>query len=245
MYIILDLGNTNQKAGIFDGEKLIKLEQHDRLSLPLLRKMLDEYPQVSAGIMSSVVHVTASVAKLLQSRLEFFIELTSQTPLPLKNLYKTPDSHGKDRLACAVAASRLFEGSPVLVVNAGTCITYDLVNRRNEYLGGAIAPGLRMRLQAMNTFTGKLPLIELQDPAGIVGNDTQSSILNGAVYGTVAEVREMVRQYRNLEPGLKVILSGGDMECLDKLLKIRIFALPNIVMIGLKYILEYNLQHAS
>ncbi|MFH1937467.1 MAG: type III pantothenate kinase, partial [Bacteroidota bacterium] len=152
---------------------------------------------------------------------------------------------GRDRLACAVAASRLFQGVPSLVINAGTCITYDLVTAQNEYLGGAIAPGLQMRLRAMHTFTRKLPLLELQEPGNLTGLDTRESMLSGAVYGVVAEVTGIIEQYRKSYPDLQVILSGGDMEYLDKLLKIRIFALSNIVMVGLKHILEYNLQHAT
>jgi len=245
MFIVLDFGNTNQKAAIYDGEQLVRLDQYDRLDLPLLKDIFGEFPQIREGIVSSVVHYSHSIKKYLRNRLKLFIELTGRTPVPLINRYKTPGSLGRDRLACAVAASRLFEGTPSLVVNAGTCITYDLINAKNEYLGGAISPGIRMRLNAMHTFTGKLPLIHLQDPGSIIGSDTRSSMLSGAVNGAVAEVRNMIREYRKLEPNLQVILSGGDMEYLDKLLKIRIFAFPNIVIVGLKYILEYNLQYAS
>ena len=245
MILVLDFGNTNQKAAIYDGEELVRLDQYDRLGLALLKEIFKDFPQISEGIVGSVIHCSHSIKKYLRNRLEFFVELNSRTPIPLVNRYKTPGSLGRDRLACAVAASRLFEGAPSLVINAGTCITYDLVNAKNEYLGGAISPGIRMRLKAMHTFTGKLPLVHLQDPCSIIGSDTQSSILSGAVNGTVAEVRSMISQYRKLEPNLKVILSGGDMEYLDKRLKIRIFALPNIVIVGLKHILEYNLQYAN
>ena len=245
MIVVLDFGNTNQKAAIYDGEQLIRLDQYDRLDLPLLKDILEEFPQIREGIVSSVVHCPQSIKKYLKNRLSFFIELTSRTPVPLINRYKTPGSLGKDRLACAVAASCLFKGTPSLVINAGTCITYDLVNAKNEYLGGAISPGIRMRLKAMHTFTGKLPLVHLRDPGSVIGSDTRDSMLSGAVNGAVAEVRSMIQQYRKLEPNLQVILSGGDMEYLDKLLKIRTFAFPNIVMVGLKHILEYNLQYAN
>lgn len=244
MNLVLDFGNTSHKAGIFDGDELVRLERYDRLNLTKLKDLLAGFPQVRDGIASSVVHFPAGTKKFLQHHLHFFVELTSRTPLPLINRYKTPGTLGRDRLACAVAASRLFQGVPSLVINAGTCITYDLVSAQNEYLGGAITPGLQMRLRAMHTFTRKLPLLELQDPGNLTGIDTRESMLSGAVHGAVAEVTGIVGKYRKTYPNLQVILSGGDMEYLDKLLKIRIFALPNIVMVGLKHILEYNLQYA-
>ncbi|NQV02864.1 MAG: type III pantothenate kinase [Bacteroidia bacterium] len=245
MIITIDFGNTFHKAGIFDGEELVRVERYDRLNLPRLKDLLAEFPQVRDGIVSSVVHYPNGTKKFLQNHLHCFVELTHRTPLPLINKYRTPGTLGRDRIACAVAASRLFQGVPSLVINAGTCITYDLVTARDEYLGGAISPGLQMRLRAMHTFTRKLPLLELQDPDNLTGIDTRQSILSGAVHGSVAEVTGMIGKYRKAYPDLQVILSGGDMEYLDKLLKIRIFALPNIVMVGLNYILEHNLQYAK
>jgi len=245
MRIVLDFGNTLHKAGIFDGEKLIRLEKYTRLNRPKLNELLTEFPDVKAGIASAVVRYPPGIKKFLQTNLNVFVELTGATPLPLINRYKSPATLGSDRIACAVAASRLFPEDPSLVINTGTCITYDLVTAQNEYLGGAISPGLQMRLKAMHTFTRKLPLVNLQDPDGLIGTTTRESMISGAVYGAAKEVLGTIGAYRKAYPNLQVILSGGDMEYLDKLLKIRIFALPNVVMVGLNYILEYNLQYAK
>lgn len=245
MYLTLDLGNTSHKAGIFDGDDLIRLERYKRLDLPGMKDLLERFPEVHYGIAASVVPYPPGIKRFLRDRLRFFLRLDHGTPLPVVNRYLTPATLGNDRIACAVAASRIFPGLPVLVVNAGTCITYDFVNHRAEYLGGAIAPGLRMRLKAMHTLTSKLPFIELREPGGITGQDTEGSLLSGAVHGAAAEITGTVEEYRKRWPRLEVILSGGDMEYLDKLLKIPIFALPNIVMVGLNYILEYNLKHAE
>lgn len=245
MVIVLDFGNTFHKAGIFDGDELIRMERYDRLTLSRLKELLAEFPQVRDGIASAVVHYPSGVKKFLQEHLHRFLVLTNTTPLPLVNRYHSPETLGRDRIACAVAASRLFRGVPTLVINAGTCITYDFVTAANEYLGGAISPGLQMRLKAMHTFTRKLPLLDLQDPERLIGTDTHDSMISGAVYGAVAEITGMTENYRKSYPDLQVILSGGDMEYLDKLLKIRIFALPNVVMVGLNYILEHNLQYAT
>jgi len=245
MYLILDLGNTNQKIGLFDGDRLIRLEQHDRLNKDVLKDFLEEFPELRAGIISAVVPFQKRYKTYLQDRLDCFLELTGKTPVPLINRYRTPTRLGKDRLASAVAGSRMFEGFPVLVISAGSCITYDLVNSQNEYLGGAISPGLGMRLRSMHTFTSKLPLVSLSNPENVIGDDTRNSILSGVVNGTAAEIKGMILTYRKKFPNLQVMLSGGDMGFLEKRLKIRIFAYPNLVITGLKYILEFNLQHAQ
>ena len=243
--LVLDFGNTNHKAAVFDDDELVRMDQYERLTLSGLKELLAVFPQIRDGIASSVVHYPHGIKKFLKQHLHFFVELDHLTPLPLVNTYRTPATLGRDRIACAVAACRLFPGIPVLVINAGTCITYDLVNGKNEYLGGAISPGLQMRLKAMHTFTRKLPLVELQDPGELTGKDTRESMLSGTVHGAIAEITGIVAEYRKTWPNLQVILSGGDREYLDKLLKIRIFALPNIVMVGLNYILEYNLLYAK
>lgn len=244
MQLVLDLGNTNKKVCVFHAGRMAHLESAEQLSLRTLKEVFAGFPGITSGILASVVTVPAYLKHYLEERLNPFIELTNRTPVPLTNLYKTPGRLGKDRLACAVSGSSLFNGFPVLVVNAGTCITYDFITAGRKYLGGAISPGIRMRLKALNTFTGKLPLIELKEDVPLIGDDTEHSILSGVVNGVVEEVKGVVRQYRQQYPSVQVILSGGDAAYLEKLLKIRIFAFPNIVLVGLYEILEYNLNNA-
>jgi len=143
-----------------------------------------------------------------------------------------------------VAGASLFNGFHVLVINAGTCITYDFVTTDHEYLGGGISPGIRMRFKALNTFTEKLPLVDLKEEVPLVGDNSEDSILSGVINGAVEEIKGVVRMYKQQYPNLQVILSGGDAEYLDKRMKIRIFAFPNIVLVGLNRILEYNLKNA-
>ena len=133
-----------------------------------------------------------------------------------------------------------FRNEPVLVIAAGSCITYDFINKQGEYLGGSISPGIRMRFQALNTFTGKLPLIKGKIPASLTGTTTRESILSGVINGALAEVDGIISQYQQMHSELKVIISGGDMKYFDKRLKIRTFAIPNIVIEGLFKILELN-----
>jgi type III pantothenate kinase len=243
MVLVIDLGNTNKKLAVFSEGRMIHYEVSDHLSLRTLKEVFGKFPDLEAGIVSSVITFPVYLRKFLDGRLKRFLEVGTKTPVPVQNQYKTPGRLGKDRLAAAVAGYKLFNGFPVLVVNAGTCITYDLVTTAGEYVGGAISPGLRMRTNALHTFTEKLPLITLREDVPAVGTDTTGSILSGVVHGTVEEIRGIVRLYRQEYPNLQVVLSGGDAEYLDKLLKIRIFAFPNVVLYGLYEILEYNLTH--
>jgi type III pantothenate kinase len=243
MMLVLDLGNTNKKVCVYSGGRVLHMEVSDQLSLRTLKEIFEKFPDISSGIVASVVTFPVYLRKFLEERLDRLIELNSRTQVPVKNLYKTPGRLGKDRLAAAVAGSILFSGFPVLVINAGTCLTYDLVTSKNQYLGGAISPGIRMRLNALHTFTEKLPLISINEEAPVLGTDTAGSITSGVINGTVEEVRGMIRLYRQEYQNLQVVLSGGDAEYLDKRLKIRIFAFPNVVLYGLYEILEYNLKH--
>lgn len=244
MKLIIDLGNTAKKLGIFQEDRLIHLEISDQVSLRMLKEIFEKFPDIEAGIVSSVVSFPAYLRSYLDEKVPGFIELNNHTPIPIINKYKTPGRLGKDRLACAVAGARLFNGFPVLVVNAGTCITYDFVTADREYLGGAISPGLQMRLKALHTFTEKLPLVPLKENSPLIGTDTQSSIMSGVVNGAIEEIKGVIRMYNKEHPTLQAVLSGGDGDYLDKLLKIRIFAFPNVVLFGLNEILDFNLKNA-
>ena len=147
---------------------------------------------------------------------------------------------GKDRLAAAVTGNHFFPNQNVLIIIAGTCITYEFVNTKAEYLGGAISPGISIRFKALHTFTGKLPLVEKKIKASIIGNTTENSILSGVINGCFYEVKGITYEYTDKYKDLKIILSGGDMKYFDKILKNSIFAISNIVLIGLNIILDFN-----
>jgi type III pantothenate kinase len=169
-----------------------------------------------------------------------FIIFDSSTPLPLTNKYQTPETLGKDRLAAAVAAVNMFPHSNVLVIDAGTCIKYDFINAKAEYLGGAISPGLQMRFNALNHFTEKLPLITLSEYDSLIGKNTAESLLSGVINGTLSEIDGIIERYHKIYPEIQIVLSGGDAEYLVSKLKKEIFAVSNIVLNGLKIILDYN-----
>ena len=240
MKLVIDIGNTRSKLAVFSGSRPQEIVVCGPLTGEQLALVAAKYPGIRSAILSSVKDYPTEVDRFLQQHYRF-LKLSNRTPVPVKIRYKTPETLGKDRIALAVAAWASFPGQNVLVVDAGTTITYDMVNEKGEYLGGAISPGIRMRLKALHTFTGKLPLIE--EPATaveLIGRDTQNAILSGVLNGVLAEVEGIVSAYKVRFSQLKIVLSGGDEKYFDKRLKNNIFALPNFVLTGLKEILDFN-----
>jgi type III pantothenate kinase len=239
MYLIIDLGNTNKKFALYSKGRLKKIKAFPEIKLSLVREFVSANPGITHCILSSVIDYPSSIRNYLQKKF-FFIEMDDHTPLPVKNLYKTPQTLGKDRLAAAVAGHMRFSRDPVLVVSAGSCITFDVINEKGEYLGGSISPGIQMRFRALHTFTGKLPLITGKNRIALTGTSTGDSILSGVINGSLSEVEGIIAQYLQKYKNLHVILSGGDMKYFDTRLKIKTFAIPNIVTEGLYQILELN-----
>ena len=238
--LVLDFGNTNRKFALFENGRMIYLENHPDVNLSLVRQFVADHPGIRRCILSSVIRHPVSIENFLRKKF-FFIDLNTRIPVPVKIRYLTPETLGNDRIACAVAAHLLYPRSPVLVVNAGTCITYDYVTAKGEYLGGAISPGLQMRFAALHTFTGQLPLVTLsKSPVPLTGRDSVSSIRSGVVNGIVSEIEGAVLRYREENPRMKVILSGGDMDYFAGKLNFRNFAIPEIVIRGLYQILVFN-----
>jgi len=189
--------------------------------------------------MSSVINHDSELEDFILSHCDF-INFNHNTPLPIINKYQTLETLGKDRLASAVAAHQLFPDKDVLVIDAGTCVKFDFINSMAEYLGGSISPGLQMRFRALHSFTEKLPFVELKPFDILIGKTTHESLLSGVINGTLAEIDGIINRYKENYPELQVVLSGGDAEYLVSKLKNRIFALSNIVLNGLKIILDYN-----
>ena len=244
MNLVLDFGNTNIKLALFNHGQLIESHHYREISPKSMNNFLLERPGIKNCILSSVIDHPIAINKLLRDSF-FFIDMNENPPIPLKSLYLSRETVGTDRLAAAVAEAHHFAGQNVLVVNIGSCITYEFGNSNGEYLGGAISPGVEMRLKALNPFTDKLPLISFKVVEHFIGNTTETSMLSGVFYGIIAEIESLTKQYEECYPGLKVILSGGDLNYFDKRLKVSIFAFPNIVIHGLHKILEFNVTTTS
>ena len=244
MNLILDFGNTHKKLALYDAGGLQLVQFHPVISRELIAQLVEAHPAITSCILSSVIQHSDDIPAYLRQKM-FFIDLDEHTPVPVTNRYDTKSSLGKDRLAAAVAGAMTFPGEDVLIINAGTALTFDFVTGKGEYLGGSISPGMQMRFNALHTFTGKLPLLSYQDPAGLVGTNTRMSILSGVINGMVAEIEGISHGYQEIYPGLKIILSGGDLNYFVNRLKISIFALPNIVIHGLQQILLFNVNKAK
>lgn len=242
MNLVIDLGNTFAKCFVSQGSTPLhetKFDAHDFTAIIKYIKEL-QHP-VSAAILSSVVDHPPALEQALRDRC-YTIVLDHTTPLPVKNNYATPQTLGRDRLAAAIGAHQRFPGEHALAIDAGTCIKYDFVTSKREYLGGGISPGLEMRFKALHTFTDKLPLLHRAKLAELVGNDTLSSIVSGVQNGALEEVKGMIARYREMYGELNVVLTGGDMDFFIPLVsgKNAIFADPYLALNGLNFILEHN-----
>jgi type III pantothenate kinase len=241
MRLIIDIGNTLAKVALFEDADPLAITYLPVLTIDALELFFNDsgLARPEEAIISTVRQSEDVFIDYLKSHFRLLL-FSTDTPLPIKNLYNSPETLGFDRLAAAIAATSMFPHRNVLIINTGTAITYDLVTRNNEYLGGAISPGLTMRLMALHNFTQKLPLVVLKDETPLVGRTTDESILSGVLNATRTEIDGMIEKFNNHYEQLAVILSGGDVKYFDKSLKNSIFAVPNIVISGLNQLLAFN-----
>lgn len=239
MKLILDTGNTHVKAGIFEKKLLLATFTSAEFSIQFIETIRKNYRYFSSVILSTVREIAPDVYEYLNGNFRL-VKLSESTKIPIVSHYKTPVKLGNDRLAGIVAANYLYPGKNVLIIDAGTCITYDMISAGGEYYGGSISPGLQMRFKALNTFTGKLPLVALSDYNELIGTDTEKSILSGVINGVCGEADSVIEKYSALYSPLETLICGGDAFFLAKRLKSCTFATPDLVMTGLNEILDYN-----
>jgi type III pantothenate kinase len=239
MNLTIDQGNSFTKIALFDNENYIENFIFDSFGEKELLDLFAKYP-IQNSILSSVIHTSPTLLAALKAESKIFIELTDKTPIPIKNSYASPETLGKDRIAVAVAANFLQPNANCLVIDAGTTITYELITSKGEYLGGNISPGMNIRFKSLNTFTKKLPLIESAENFELIGNSTQTAILSGVMNGIIFEMDGYINTLKEKYPDLSTFLTGGDTFFFDTKLKNRIFAVKNLLVIGLNRILNYN-----
>lgn len=238
--LIIDFGNSRTKAAVFKDSRLIELVISSALTVEDIRSLKNKF-HLKQAMIASVIDLPEEVRNYLNSNFSL-MQLDHLTPIPIGNQYKTPETLGKDRLAMVVAASRIFPDKNCLVIGAGTCITYDFIDRAAKYQGGAISPGISLRFKALHNFTSKLPLVSIKENVEITGTNTEESILSGVLIGATYEIDGTIATYRAIYDDLEVILTGGDMIFFQKTLKSRIFAASNLVLIGLNEILDFNVN---
>ncbi|NBG65178.1 type III pantothenate kinase [Acidiluteibacter ferrifornacis] len=242
MKIIVDIGNTKLKFAVFEDQKLEYKSESKAFQLAEWKKLFQTFP-IDAYIISSVKGNYDDILNFLQNECERGMVLSNQSLLPLTIDYETPETLGIDRLALAVAAVYKFPNSNTLVISCGTCITYNLITHDRKFVGGAISPGVHMRLKAMHHFTDKLPQIDWDGhlKSILLPKNTRDAMLSGAVNGALCELTEVINRYRQtFTRELNIILCGGDAKFFEKELKNSIFADSNFVLYGLNEILQYN-----
>ena len=237
MKLIIDIGNSAVKVALFKDKWLLRTTEIADCSINNITNFLSQ-EIVFKTILSSVKNIDKQTLEVITHYKA--IVLDEKTPLPIKIIYKTPDTLGKDRIAGVVAASCLYKDKNALVLDFGSCLTVDVINKEKEYIGGRISPGLTMRYNALYQFTDQLPLCKITNTESFIGNDTTSSINSGVQQGMIAEVKEVIDTFRKENKDTVVILTGGDCFFFEKELKNSIFANPFLVMEGLNEILDYN-----
>lgn len=229
MILALDFGNTRAKGACFKAEQLI--ESLSFTSAEELKNVVSE-KMISQVVYASVRKTTDWLAELTIP----VIQLTNSTHIPITNAYGSPKTLGMDRLAAVVGAEATYPKSNCLVIDMGTCITFDFIDSCKVYHGGAISPGVEMRLKALHNFTGALPLVDKTESWTYMGSDTNSCIQVGVMQGILDELNGRISEYQSLYQDVHVVLTGGDVSLFESKIKAPIFVHPNLVLEGLNRI---------
>lgn len=238
MNLVIDAGNTRTKIGIFEGVTLVRTMVFGQVNkaADFLRQQAVDHLLVSA--------VTQDGESLGRNALVSGKQLilSHTLPLPIRNLYETPQTLGADRVAAACGAWQMFPGESSLVIDCGTCINYEFVHRAGTYEGGLISPGVLMRFKAMHEMTNRLPLAEPATDVPLTGTQTIQCLQSGVMNGVLEEIKGIIGRYAETNPGIRVILTGGDAHLFEKPLKPSIFVAPELILTGLHCILLHNVQ---
>jgi type III pantothenate kinase len=240
-HLVLDFGNTRIKAAVFKNGKISELHFFKDVHELLRGQSLIES---SSRIMLATVTNQHLALTEKWSKKKEIITFNNTLSIPLKNRYESPDTLGHDRLLASIGAFSLYPNKPVLVMDFGTCIKYNFTNEHNEFLGGAISPGLEMRYKALNHFTEKLPLLSAEyNYNQLIGNNTINSIHSGVITGVLKETEGIINEYKQIYPNLICLGTGGDSDFFAKRLKNSIFAEPDLVLKGLYHVLITHLEN--
>lgn len=240
MNLVIDIGNSRIKLSVFNRGDVIFTIPLEEITPENIQMLKTEHPTLNKAILSAVKDVSPELQNYLSSTFDTFVELDADTPLPVENLYETKETLGKDRIAAVVGAFDLHPDTNILVIDAGTAITFDIINEQGQYLGGNISPGLEMRFKALNQFTGRLPLVKKNNSENLYGRTTEEAIRAGVQHGIVFETDRAIETFKEFYKNLKVIITGGDANFFDKKLKNSFFVHFNLTALGLNRILEHN-----
>jgi type III pantothenate kinase len=238
--LVVDIGNSSLKVAIFDKKLMTSKFIYTNQSLNIFSDLFKNNV-IDNCLISNVSTIDKNILDFLKINSNLF-SINESINLPFINLYKTKNTLGHDRIALVSAAAIDFPDQNTLIIDTGTCITYDFKNSENEYLGGGISHGIQMRFKSLNSQTSKLPLSTINLNYKLIGDDTNSSINSGVVYGVISEINGIINQYQERFKNIKIILTGGDSNFLLKKIKNTIFADQNFLLKGLNYLLENNIK---
>ena len=240
MHLVIDVGNTQIKIAVFEQNKQVEyLTANQNELLSTIKALKIKYPNIQKAIVASVGTIENSILSSLKNSIEIQY-LTKECKFPFKNTYSTPNTLGIDRMVLAAGAVLEYPNQNRLVIDIGTCITYDFIDENNNYLGGAISPGIRLRYESMNQKTAKLPSLTKKKPLHFIGNSTESCMHSGVVNGIALEMDGFIELYKAQYTNFITILTGGDSDFLAMRLKNTIFANSNFLLKSLNQTFQYN-----
>ncbi len=243
MILTIDVGNTRIKSAVFENNTLVEVFVFSNQDCEkFIKNILVKFDKITNL-------VVASVGKLQKESFEAFSDqvkihfITRENNFPFQNNYSTPQTLGIDRMVLAAGAVLRFPKQNRLVIDAGTCITYDFIDENNNYLGGAISPGIRLRYESMHNYTAKLPLLTIEEPKSMIGNTTQQAMHSGVINGLTYEIDGYINALKDKNENFIIILTGGDSIFLAKRLKNTIFANSNFLLESLSNLYQYQIKN--
>lgn len=240
MILVIDIGNTSIKIAVVENYKVLQLTRTTQLDfIKDTQELLDSYPSLQTAALCQVGNFNIDLLQFIKNRLDVFI-INNNILLPFTNLYQS-STLGNDRLALVAGAiSQLSKGQSALIIDAGTCVTYDYIDHNSNYHGGAISPGLRLRYESLHNFTANLPLLKPEPLNQLIGNSTERSIHSGVINGLSQEIKGCMKQYRKKNKDIAIFMTGGDAQLLSTQLKNRFFATPFLMLYGIYYLYQFN-----
>lgn len=240
MNLVVDIGNSFTKFAFFEQDSIVEKHQFKN-NVSIIINKITRFKTVDNVIISSVNdELSKAVKNAIKTITKNILIFNYKTKIPIKNKYIAKKTLGLDRLAGVIGANEIFPNKNILVFDAGTALTIDFINKRNEFLGGNISPGLQMRFNSLHNYTSKLPLIEKSEDFPEMGKTTEEAIIAGIQKGIIFEIDSYITEFKNNYDELQVVFTGGDSFFFEKNLKNTIFANSNLVLIGLHKVLKFN-----
>ncbi len=238
MNLVIDVGNTRIKYAFFRDNQLVEA----KYCVDGLSESIGKYRRMGECVnllLSGSGKISDDLREMLKESVDWSIETSNLMPLPLKIGYATPETLGFDRIAICTGAMVKFPARPLLVIDSGTCITFNYIDAEGTFLGGNISPGVDIRFQSLQYFTAKLPLVAPSFDYGKMGQTTEEAIRNGVMNGMLFEVKNYIHEFMETFKSGRVIVTGGNSVFLEKKLTNEVEFCSVLGFIGLNEILMF------